>query len=137
MSIDGFFNDILASAEKLAEDFAKGDPDEVHTLLQNQLAVRADLARNIHTAPNQLQGVVAQQAYDAASVLERQLSVLSQGRQDYHDAAKDEREWAGKNAGDLRSHGTYFKGLLPKDETGTPTNDEPYLDANGDIVFDE
>jgi len=136
VSTDGFFN-ILAGIEKIAEDFATGDPDSANLALREQLAIRGALSQDMHTASTHLQAVVAQQAYDVASVIDRQLTVLGLTRQDYQLAAAGEAAWLNKVYVDVRSHGTYNKNSLPLEDASQRALDEPYLNADNVLVFDD
>lgn len=137
MAIDSFFNDILPAIDGLVSDFIRGDTDSTHNTLRDKLSVRADIATELKNASTHMGIFVAQQAYDAASVIDRQLSIINSTRAAYFEAATKERDRLSKYYGDVRSHGNYFQQIAPSYDNGQDSFDEPYLDANGNIVFDE
>ena len=137
MSINSFFQDVLPNISKEAKALVSGDTDDTHLRLQDQLRVRNDMAQEVLNAPSVARGVAAQQAYDAASVLDRQLAVMRTSRADYHVASDLEQTRLQHYYDDLRTHGTFYQQISPIDDDFTKSLDEPYLDADGNIVFDE
>lgn len=140
MATDYFLDDILPRVTKHAKDLIDGDTKDALMGIDNGLDVRADLANDLRQAGNTLRAASAQHTYDAASVLQRQVTVISMSREEYHAASLEERNRLGRFYSDIRAQGSSLKNVntdgIDGVDDGRPV-DEPYLGVDGQIVFEE
>lgn len=138
MSVDSFINDLVPNLNSIADDFlGNDDRDSLLDLDTRVSSIRNSMANEYLSAPNKLTAVAAQQAYDAVSAIDRQRSIISQTRDNYFEQGQVQRQQTASRYTDLADSTRKLKNQIPSVQSPQDTPDEPYLDDDNNLVFDD